>query len=99
MEVSKKTISSKEWLKLRKVIDKEDYFGKKDVALLEEAFGGSLYWPTGYGEGAGEFHFCGVHYLVEKLRFGQYWVSTIKKNCPTRGGIRNYWIDELWTFR
>ena len=48
MEVSKKTISSKEWL---------------------------------------------------KLRYGQYRVYTHKTNCPTKGGIRNYWISELWTFR
>ena len=97
--LSKKTISCKEWLKLRKVIDMEDYFGKKDVALLEGAFGGSLYWPTGYGEGGGDFRFCGVRYAVDKLRYGQYRVYTHKTNCPTKGGLRNYWISELWTFR
>lgn len=99
MEVTRKTIRSKEWLKLRKRVDREAPFGQKDVALLEGAFGGSLYWPTGYGFGGGDFFFCGVGHSVDKLRYGVYRVYTYKRNCPTKGGIRNYWISELWTFR
>lgn len=97
IKVSRKGIDSKSWLKLRKVA-RQGYFEQGDRALFEGYFGSIARWLS-YGDLGGTLCVCGVHYLVDKLRYGVYRVYTIKHNRPVRRGNRDRWKSELWTFR